>query len=692
MKILRNLVIYVVLFILIVGIYFSFLSTVSLERYHPTVIITKWHATGGKEVYGFVPDYKRNFAQVSLWTDVNIPGSGVYYLVLPNIVSGGGYKVIVDDRLIGMVERGKAAYINSMPVTEVLPVKLTSGNHRIQIDITYKYGYGFAYQSPFITTDSWGAYEFKYVNNYWHQGIYMQDGAVMVIVGLIFVILYFLTGRKMYSYLLFGVAFLLVYITTLKEYVFYLPFDYFVVYKIRDVAMMIGSIMFLHAMLVFLGKIPRRWEKAFRVAYAIIPFLLFVPSFETVLTIKKLVYIFVLLLYFYVVYRYVVASDKLSERFILGGLAFMGLSYILGILGAIGVLELEIDPVAIGIMLAVVVSSMALLIDFSSVYKSAQNATQEAIAAKEKIEGVLSGIEQTALVISDVMNSVLNISDDVSVLSREMADISNNLGGEVDTLSSTSSMIFDNIEGITKASQSLAESAGALSNFSASMQRETQENINNLQHVVSTFGQLNEQMQKVNALTEEFSKVSSEVSSIIEEIRAIAKKTNLLALNAAIEAARAGEAGKGFAVVADEVRKLAEMSTESVGKIEEIMSGLSEFAQKLATDVKSTTDALNEATLSGEEVTSSLQHTVSSIEKLSSMAEDLAAVSEELTASTGEVSRSAGYLQQLAKALHGISERVTISSDRQMDLAHKLMNGAKLLENNVNTLKRLLES
>jgi len=181
------------------------------------------------------------------------------------------------------------------------------------------------------------------------------------------------------------------------------------------------------------------------------------------------------------------------------------------------------------------------------------------------------------------------------------------------------------------------------------------------------------------------------VGTIIEEIRGIAKKTNLLALNAAIEAAKAGEAGKGFAVVADEVRKLAEMSTTSVGRIEEIMSGLADFASKLAEDVGSTTEALSEATRSGQDVARSLEETAEDVERLSSMAEDLAAVSEELTASTEEVSRSTEGLMQLSQTVDHVSTEVTNGSKHQNALADRLSEAARKLEENVDTLRRLLE-
>ncbi|MDV4151890.1 methyl-accepting chemotaxis protein [Clostridium sp. AL.422] len=70
-------------------------------------------------------------------------------------------------------------------------------------------------------------------------------------------------------------------------------------------------------------------------------------------------------------------------------------------------------------------------------------------------------------------------------------------------------------------------------------------------------------------------KVINKIYELSEIIIGITEQTNLLALNASIEAARAGEAGRGFAVVAEEIRKLAEASKESVIKIKNTGSDIS---------------------------------------------------------------------------------------------------------------------
>lgn len=90
---------------------------------------------------------------------------------------------------------------------------------------------------------------------------------------------------------------------------------------------------------------------------------------------------------------------------------------------------------------------------------------------------------------------------------------------------------------------------------------------------------LNQEINKIIAVSEEI----NEISSFIKEI---ADETKMLGLNAAIEAARAGEAGKGFGVVAKEIRRLSEQSKSTVPKIKELTDNIKIKVEDVSKKVK----------------------------------------------------------------------------------------------------------
>ena len=130
----------------------------------------------------------------------------------------------------------------------------------------------------------------------------------------------------------------------------------------------------------------------------------------------------------------------------------------------------------------------------------------------------------------------------------------------------------------------------------------------------------------------------SEIGKIINVMRGISRQTNLLALNAAIEAARAGEHGRGFSVVADKVRVLAEQSTNSaiqiVAMINEIQTETKEAVEAMEIGTQVVEEGTNLAISAKEAfygISESVDKTVNTIHAIAAAAQEQAASSEEMT-------------------------------------------------------------
>lgn len=143
--------------------------------------------------------------------------------------------------------------------------------------------------------------------------------------------------------------------------------------------------------------------------------------------------------------------------------------------------------------------------------------------------------------------------------------------------------------------------------------------------------------EEISAQTEEISAVSvrmlnsfqesqirvAETDQVLAMVKTIANQTNLLGLNAAIEAARVGELGRGFGVVADEIRKLAATSTESIRKIDAIISDVQNDSYRAVCQMNDVRDMVSQIAAAATHIAAAIQETGLLAQQLDKMAEDL---------------------------------------------------------------------
>ena len=181
---------------------------------------------------------------------------------------------------------------------------------------------------------------------------------------------------------------------------------------------------------------------------------------------------------------------------------------------------------------------------------SVQNTTQDVSVSSEKVGEVSDVIQTSVEAISDALEEING------GVSQEATDAEECLF-KMDALSSkilnTSDMISE-VEQLADNTKQMAQKGSQSMELLIEHSQETS-------HITTTV------IEKVDKLIEH----SMQIEEFVKNINDIADQTTLLSLNASIEAARAGEMGRGFTVVAEEIKKLSENSMESAKAIEELV-------------------------------------------------------------------------------------------------------------------------
>ncbi len=277
----------------------------------------------------------------------------------------------------------------------------------------------------------------------------------------------------------------------------------------------------------------------------------------------------------------------------------------------------------------------------------------------EGLEKFLSDIRSNIAEIASMANKLLASSEEMNLVSQEMAGNSEETTAQANVVSAASSEISKNVQTVATGTEQMGASI-----------KEIAQNAN---EAASVAGNAVKVAETANSTVAKLGESSAEIGQVIKVITSIAEQTNLLALNATIEAARAGEAGKGFAVVANEVKELANQTAQAT---DEIGSKI----QAIQNDTSGAVDAIGEIS--------------TIINQIHDISNTIASAVEEQTATTAEISRNvheaATGSGEIANNISGVAQAAQDTStgiSRNQAAANELANMATELQKLVERFK-----
>lgn len=206
------------------------------------------------------------------------------------------------------------------------------------------------------------------------------------------------------------------------------------------------------------------------------------------------------------------------------------------------------------------------------------------LSNKEKMENLRKEKENTAKLLSRIMNLSGSITEGIFDVQGQMEKLGDSVFKTLNAMEEVSTGCTDTAESVQQQMIKTEEIQNHVADVENAA-RAIGSHVNATQNVIRKgSGDIHSMIEQVRVSKQSGSQVMAELSSlneytrqmnsIVELINNVAEQTALLSLNASIEAARAGDAGRGFAVVASEISSLANQTQEATENIQSLIENI----------------------------------------------------------------------------------------------------------------------
>jgi methyl-accepting chemotaxis protein len=294
----------------------------------------------------------------------------------------------------------------------------------------------------------------------------------------------------------------------------------------------------------------------------------------------------------------------------------------------------------------------------------------------ENIQVMIKKVKDDTQTLTDTAGALSSVSDEMNSSAQSTTDRANTVSAAAEEMSTNMTSISAAME---EATTNLNMVSAAAEEMSSTI-NEIAQNSENARGITSdAVIKTNDASAQVNELGES----ADEISKVVETITDISEQVNLLALNATIEAARAGEAGKGFAVVANEIKDLANQTAAASNEIKERIDRMQASTDGTVKQISSISTVVDEI----NDIVSTI---ATAVEEQSATTKEIAENVSQASLGVTEVNEN---VNQGSIASQGVSEeiaQVTQSSSEMSSSSAQVKNRAEKLSGLAKNLSEMM--
>jgi methyl-accepting chemotaxis protein len=294
------------------------------------------------------------------------------------------------------------------------------------------------------------------------------------------------------------------------------------------------------------------------------------------------------------------------------------------------------------------------------------------IDRKDEIGALQSGVMEMGGTLRQLISGIRDSVTQIASAAEELSAVTEQTSAGVNSQKDETDQVATAMHEMATTVQEVARNAEEASMAASAADADARQGDKVVSEVIVQIERLSGEMTRSTDAMAMLEAESNKIGSVMDVIKAVAEQTNLLALNAAIEAARAGEAGRGFAVVADEVRGLAQRTQQSTEEIEQLVAGLQQGTQQVASTMQSSRNMTESSVDLTRKAGAALNAITEKVSSIQSMNQQIAAAAEQQGAVAEEISRSVINVRDISEQTASASEETAASSIELARLGNEL--------------------
>ncbi len=298
--------------------------------------------------------------------------------------------------------------------------------------------------------------------------------------------------------------------------------------------------------------------------------------------------------------------------------------------------------------------------------------TKRLDSSDDEIGGLAKGFNFFLDEFQTLLGDVVQATVSVNRLSSELSEASSKMESDATQQQDQTDQVAAAIEEMNVTAQEVASNSTSASEFASEASQVATEGGEVVRQTIESIKQIAETVGNSSKIISALGDNSDKIGQIVAVIEDIAAQTNLLALNAAIEAARAGEQGRGFAVVADEVRNLARRTSDATNEIAGMIGTIQSDTKNAVVSMESGTQQVEEGVDLANQAGGSLGRIVEVVGGVTDMVRQIATAAEEQTSVSDEIGRNITAVAEITRETVHLSQQSSQGSQVLMQQVDEL--------------------